>query len=91
MNWAQAVNYNDTSLEKATHLVVGEGPAHDDDGWITGILAKATDQFTAYRIAREINKVTGANVMVMENLPDAIDRVHEMVCDILREADDAAY
>lgn len=80
MHWAEKIKYQEVDRTTATHLVVGSGPAADDpESWVYGVVAAANDEFTAHRIAKEINQDVGASVLVMENDSDALHHVHHMV------------
>ena len=83
MSWEDNINYRAVPVNEAKFLVCGR--AETKDGCVGGIVATAGDEFTAHRIAKEINKNPDWCVYVEPNTDEALDRAHNLVLDQLNE------
>lgn len=73
MNWYTHLNIRPPAKGAATYMVVGREPG---EGY-SGIIAYASDQFTAHRIKQAVIKAGGDNVKVLtynDRTVDAVER-----------------
>lgn len=71
-HWFQRVNY--VVVENPEYLIVGSGYI-EHGKYAHGVIAAANDEFTAYRLAKEINKDDSSKVVVLPNSQEIISAV----------------
>lgn len=81
--WFERIKY--AEVKNATYLLVGSGYLQDNN-YAHGVIAAACDEFTAYRLAKEINQDSQSKVLVLPNTPWVIEAVEQALLETAVES-----